>query len=53
MDGVHFLITDDPIEFAEKLAVNGRKLADRFSYQRGVKKLGDILENIGKNKLVK
>lgn len=66
VDGVHFFIADDPIEFAEKtikilsdeglaekLSVNGRKLAERFSYERGVEKLEKILKDIVKNKRAK
>ncbi len=59
VDGVHFLIADNPREFADKtikllrdegltkkLSVNGRKLAEKFSYMLGVEKLEEILKNI-------
>lgn len=58
VDGIHFLKADDPTKFAErtisilddeelaeKLSVNGRRLAEKFSYERGVEKLERILEN--------
>lgn len=57
--GVHFLVADEPKAFARavvevledeglarKLSVNGRKLAEEFSYERSVGKLERILEGL-------
>ena len=59
-DGEHFLIADKPEDFAkkvcqvltdkdlyQKLSINGRKLMeDEYSWQKGVEKLENILENL-------
>lgn len=65
-DGEHFLLADNPENFAEKvcqvltddnlyqkLSANGRKLMeDLYSWQKGVEKLEEILEKVVTDKIL-
>ncbi|MCK4694190.1 MAG: glycosyltransferase, partial [Candidatus Cloacimonetes bacterium] len=64
-DGEHFLLADNPEDFAEKvcqvltdedlyqkLSTNGRKLMeDLYSWQKGVEKLEEILKKVVTEKI--
>jgi glycosyltransferase involved in cell wall biosynthesis len=62
-EGEDYLVADSPTEFARKLVAllkdeelalklseNGRKLAEKFSWQHGVKKLEEILLKLVENR---